>query len=436
MTSESGDAASTRVDARPDPTSPEGSAVGAGGLPETEDMPEPGLSRRQQRKNRPRTKGQKIRRRIVIGFVALSGVAAIWFGLSFAPYARDSNGEPVAVLLAEWGRDNHLGPAVAKAEDFYYAHFATVPVGGVPTEAALVDRPSEAPTAPGPTSPPSAAPRPHLNPPPTLTSPAAATVAGEGVWQPVGTPVDGRHAIYVARVRPDGVHTSVLASLMWIDTKLTHAMLVPGYIEPGGPNPSDGALPKRYWPQVLANFNGGFRLQDSNGGYFFQGTTVAPLVPGRASAVIGRDGSVQIGSWGRDVSMSANTSVVLQNLDLIIDQGRSKVQPGAGFQWGATTSGETYAWRSALGVRADGSLVYIGSPGLSAESMANTLLRAGVVRAMVLDMNNWWVAGFYFNHDANGAPICAKFDPNIAEGCDRFLKRYKRDSFQILAAPR
>ena len=106
--------------------------------------------------------------------------------------------------------------------------------------------------------------------------------------------------------------------------------------------------------------------------------------------------------------------------------------PGS-FTWGATTHGETYAWRSALGIRADGSLIYIGSPGLSAQTMADTLISAGAQRAMVLDMNNWWVAGFYFGHDSAGNPICHKLDPNIQEGCDRFLNRYKRDSFQVLA---
>jgi hypothetical protein len=162
---------------------------------------------------------------------------------------------------------------------------------------------------------------------------------------------------------------------------------------------------------------------------------VAPLVRGRASAVIGTDGSLQVGVWGRDVSMSPGVSVVLQNLNLIVDHGRSMVGAGQNFQWGATTHGESYAWRSALGQRADGSLVYVGSPGLSAQTLASTLVRAGVVRAMVLDMNNWWVAGFYFTHTPTGAPVCAKLDPHIQEGCDRFLKRYKRDSFQILARP-
>lgn len=388
------------------------------------------LSRRQRRKNRPMTRGRYVRRRIMVGVGALFALGAIWFGVTFVPYVRDSNGEPVSVLLAEWGRDNHLGPVVAKAEDFYYAHFATVPVGGQPTENALINPPS----ASASTTPPLTT-HAHLNPPSTLVSPASSAVPGEGVWQPVGSPVHGLSAIYVARVRPDSVHTSVLASLMWIDTKLTHQMLVPGYIEPGGPNPSNGALPKQFWPSVLANFNGGFRLADARGGYYYQGTTVAPLVAGKASAVFGKDGSLTVGAWGRDVSMTPSTSVVLQNLDLIVDNGKSMVQPGAGFVWGATTHGETLAWRSAVGVRADGSLIYLGSPGLSAQSMADTLVRAGVVRAMVLDMNNWWVAGFYFTHTSTGAPVCAKLDPNIAESCNRFLNKYKRDSFQVLAAP-
>jgi hypothetical protein len=110
------------------------------------------------------------------------------------------------------------------------------------------------------------------------------------------------------------------------------------------------------------------------------------------------------------------------------------VKAGDGFAWGATTHGENAAWRSAIGERADGSLVYIGSPGLTASAMADTMIDAGVQRAMVLDMNNWWVAGFYFTHDATGAPVCKKLDPNIQEGCDRFLNRYKRDSLQFLAA--
>jgi Phosphodiester glycosidase len=368
------------------------------------------------------------RYRVLGGLGVVLIAAGGWFAWSFSGYVRDSQGEPTSVLLSEWGRDHHLGTEVAWAENFYYAHIATVPTGGVPSISAII--PDQAKPA-GPTT----ATHAHLQPPATLVSPAAHSLPGEGVWQPVGSLVDGLPAVYVTRVRPDAVHTSVLASLMWIDTDLTRSLLVPGYIEPGGPAPTQGALPKADWASVLANFNGGFRTADSRGGYYYQGDSVKPLVSGRASAVISTTGQLQVGAWGRDLRMTPKVSVVLQNLDLIVDGGRSMVAPGDNFQWGATTHGESLAWRSALGQRADGSLVYIGSPGLSAQTMASTLVSAGVVRAMVLDMNNWWVAGFYFSHQPNGTPVCAKLDPNIAEGCNRFLARYKRDSFQILAAP-
>ena len=380
---------------------------------------------------RPDTRARRIRRRTFRAVLAGLAVTTVWFGLTFYGYVRDSQGEPTSVLLAEWGRDHHLGGVIATAENFYYSHIATVPVGGSPSLSPVID-----PTLPGAgAGGPLKATRLHLQPPPTVISPAASPLPLEGVWQPVGSTVGGLPAIYATRVRPDAVHTSVLASMMWIDTDLTRTILVPGYIEPGGPAPSQGALPKALWPSVLANFNGGFRLQDSQGGYFYQGTTVAPLVTGKASAVLYKDGTIKIGAWGRDVAMTPAVDVVLQNLNLIIDAGLSKVASGSGFQWGATTHGESFAWRSAIGQRADGSLIYIGSPGLSASSMADTMLRAGVVRAMVLDMNDWWVAGFYFNHSPTGQPLCTKLDPAIQEGCDRFLKRYKRDSFQILAAP-
>ena len=375
-------------------------------------------------------------RNTLLVILAVILAAGAWFAATFIPYVRDSQGEPTSVLLATWGRDHGLGPVVATAEDFYYAHFDVTPTGGVPTESTDFNGASgptsgAAPTTPGGTTPP---PRAHLKPPATVVSPVhGGAIKDEGVWQPVASKVDGNTAIYATRVRPDASHTSVLASLMWIDTSLTKMMYVPGYIEPGGPNPYDGALPKNLWPDVLANTNGAFRLQDSQGGYFYNGQTVAPLVNGQASLIVDKKGHVTIGAWGRDAKMNPNIAIVRQNLSLIIDAGKSKVQEGDGFTWGATTHGENAAWRSAIGQRSDGSLVYIGSPGLTASAMADTLIKAGVHRAMVLDMNNWWVAGFYFNHDANGKPECAKLDPNIQEGCDRFLHRYKRDSLQFLA---
>jgi len=421
---------------------------------------------------RHRREPGRVRRIITWSIVGVVGSVVIWSGASFYGTYKDSDGEPMSVIVATWMRDNHMGPLVAQLENVYYRYVDKPQVGGQPTLSADlgsednagtdnsdlgVVRPAtntsestplllapaipttsnQAPAA-STTTPitPTATPLavPHLDPPNALVSPAKSPQPKEGVWQPVASYVNGQPAVYVTRVRADGVHTAYYASAMWIDTSLAKAMFVPGYQEPGGPNPYNGALPKDLWPAVLANFNGAFRLDDSQGGYYYKGKTVRPLVDGKASTVINKDGTIKIGKWGRDVKMTKDVDVVRQNLNLIVDNGKSKVTNGAdNVVWGATTDKESLAWRAAIGQRPDGSIVYVGSPYLSADGLANVLVLAGVEHAMVLDMNNWWTAAFYFRHAKDGKPLCRKLDPSIQEGCDRYLNKYKRDSFQFLS---
>ena len=396
---------------------------------------------------RHRRRSRVILRSVVVAVVILAVGVLAWVALTLRAEFADSNGAPRIVVVATWMRNNNMSSLTARLEDFYYTYVDKPQVGGAPTVSADLSsdvasadvQPGTSPaTAPAPSasdSAPTPMERSHLDPPDTVVSPVTPAEPKEGEWQPVGTLVDGIPAVYVTRVRADDVHTSYYASLMWIDTTLAKTMFIPGYQEPGGPNPFQGALPKEYWPEVLANINGAFRLDDTQGGYFYQGTMVRPLVDGRASAVIYKDGTMKIGRWGRDLTMTPDVDVVRQNLNLIVDGGESKVSSARdNVVWGATTDKESLAWRAAIGQRADGSLVYVGSPYLSAQGLANALVGAGVQQAMVLDMNNWWTAGFYFKHDAAGNPVCRKLDPAIQEGCDRFLQPYKRDSFQFLAS--
>ena len=55
--------------------------------------------------------------------------------------------------------------------------------------------------------------------------------------------------------------------------------------------------------------------------------------------------------------------------------------------WGSTLGSIPDVWRSGLGVRRDGSLVYVAGPSLEITQLAALLVRAGCVRAMTLDMN-------------------------------------------------
>ncbi len=61
-----------------------------------------------------------------------------------------------------------------------------------------------------------------------------------------------------------------------------------------------------------------------------------------------------------------------------------RVQNNDPARWGHTLGNQVLVWRSGLGVTADGALVYVAGPGLSAYTLAQLPVRAGAVRAMEL----------------------------------------------------
>ena len=134
-------------------------------------------------------------------------------------------------------------------------------------------------------------------------------------------------------------------------------------------------------------------MSAANGGYYTDDKTIIPLRTGAASFVVYKNGSFALGQWGSDVSMTPSVVSVRQNLDLLVDNGQ--IVPAAydanSSAWGATLGGGLYVWRSALGITANGALLYVGGPGLDIYNLANIMVHAGAVRAMELDINTDWV---------------------------------------------
>ena len=394
----------------------------------------------------------RIRNSFLVLLVLLMGFGG-WFAYSLTQTAAATPGAPREVVLATWARDHGLAPVLARAEELYYSTIAKPEEGGAPTVSMdvateeSVEVPEEVVASAPDLATLRAVPesevrvpveRAHSTPPDALTLPVGDPMPKEGQWQPVGDLVDGIPAMYLTRLRPDATHTSVVMSMLWIDPQLSQTMFVPGTTEPGGPNPYNGGLPKDQWDSLLANWNGGFRLDDSYGGYVYDDTVVKPLVDGQASAVFYRDGTMDIVKWGRDVKRTGREILaVRQNMELIVDKGKSQVADSdIWWKWGGpSVRGATLTWRSAVGVREDGSIVYAAGPSLSASALADALIRAGVQRAMVLDMNGWWSAGYTFKHNDKGALVCKKIQPEMPNECHRFLDGFMRDSFQILSRP-
>jgi hypothetical protein len=92
--------------------------------------------------------------------------------------------------------------------------------------------------------------------------------------------------------------------------------------------------------------------------------------------------------------------------------------------------------RSGIGSTASGALVYVAGPALTARSLAESLQRAGAVRAMALDINPEWVTFNFFSHP-NPAALslvnAAKLYPQMQRPADRYLgpTRESRDFFTV-----
>jgi hypothetical protein len=237
-------------------------------------------------------------------------------------------------------------------------------------------------------------------PPPSyahLTSDALATgptgLVPAATWR-------GQTAAWVAR-SPGGI------ALMSFNQRLVELHLHSGTIDAGAAGwrfgPSVAGSEGRH---LLAAFNGAFRLSTGSGGFMADGRVAAALRSGLGSVVTYADGSTDIGSWGSEVPAHGQPVVsVRQNLSLLIDNGTPSSNLGCLTCWGATLGGVADPARSALGITADGHLIWAGGEHLTVSDLATALLAAQVVRAVELDINPEWVAGYLYGHRGGHGPL-------------------------------
>jgi hypothetical protein len=317
---------------------------------------------------------------------------------------------------ADWLRAHHAALIADALEQYYYNHHAP-PKGG---------RPATLNSVPPPSGRPSTVPTAGMARPAAIPLVVIPGLAGEGQWTPTGAVVHGVPAMYVAQFRADDIYTSQITSAVWIDPGLLRVALMPGAQEPGGTWTQPPEVMGAALSTIVAAFNGGFRMADAHGGFYLDGRQAVPLQPGAVSMVIYSDGHVDIGRWGSEVAMTPRVTAVLQNLVPIVDHGRTA--PDATYSdsriWGATLGANTVVARSGVGVTASGALVYVAGPALTARSLAESLQRAGAIRAMALDINPEWVTFNFFGHPHPANPgdlVPAKLYPQMQRPADRYL---------------
>jgi hypothetical protein len=182
--------------------------------------------------------------------------------------------------------------------------------------------------------------------------------------------------------------------------------------------------------QLLAAFNGGFKLSAGAGGYEQERHVISPLLTGYASLIIDRSGRARIAAWGYGAPARGEAVYsVRQNLQLLVEHGQPTAAAADWYAWGATLGGGEYVARSALGEDASGDLLYAGSMSASPEDLAQALADHGARIGMELDINPEWVQLDVASRP--GGPLTAKV-PGQYRPADQYLLGWSRDFITVL----
>ena len=207
-----------------------------------------------------------------------------------------------------------------------------------------------------------------------------------------------------------------------------------GSEDPGaaaGPVRAGSAVRGAARTQLLAAFNGGFKLSAGAGGYEQEGHVISTLRRGLTSLVIDRSGQARIGIWGHGVPARGEAVYsVRQNLPPLVLNGKPTAAAADWGLWGATLGGGAYVARSALGQDAAGELVYAASMSATPADLAFVLAYAGARIAMELDINPEWVQLDVAGRP--GGPLRAAVHGQYRPA-DQFLVGWARDFIAVEA---
>ena len=259
--------------------------------------------------------------------------------------------------------------------------------------------------------------------PASISVVSAPEISGAQWHQTGATSAIGQQLVDVTHVDAGAI------ALMWMDAPALSFRFIPGYQYPeGSPQRSIDHTPSTWVPNMVAAFNGGFHLSDDVGGYFYDGQVVKRLRPGLASLDVTNTGRISVGVWDRTVNSTAGFEVIRQNLQPLVWHGKTQAFPSdSASAWGRANGGLSHANRTALGERADGTVVFAYGYNVQAYEMADALVSAGVRTAVMLDMNKSWPTGYYYEPTGVDRPKGHRILPAIYRNPDTYFAQFKKD---------
>jgi Phosphodiester glycosidase len=355
--------------------------------------------------------------------------------VSYVKAMTQRSDSSLGIRTVEWLRDDGARGIVNQVENWYYSLNAPAKGGpgikALPTQAGILAAQSQSQSQGRSQSRTAKQRVPPYYRPPRIKPVLHPALVGEGVWHATFVGGGSRPPVLITSYRPTPDYPALVAGVAWIDHTRTSVMLYPGISEPAVAMPNRGPeeVPMNIRGKLVATFNSGFKLQDSGGGFAYDGHTYAPMTSKLATIVRYADGRMNIIAWNGGADAGPDIVFARQDLPLIVNHGQPNPNLSDGPEWGATLGNAILVWRSGLGIDRHGNLIYAAANDLTVASLAQILIHAGAVRAMELDINSYWPSFITYHFPDAQQP--SNLLPDMVRSPLRYLAPDDRDFFAV-----
>lgn len=390
-----------------------------------------------------------------VGLWVLGAIPLLVLGLWIAVNRIEWLGPMVADgLRSVIGKD-----AVAKLEDVAYAIqdrvFQYTRSGEAPKAYWEVPSPSATNAAPPPQAPvaePGTEGEPLPRPvPPEDVGPVHKewSAPGDGTWLAIAVPdvPNAPVSMWKTLLHPDKNRSWAEVFVVALDVASVDIHLVAGSKEPIATVPGaenverPGRVPEALENEVLAAFNGGFKMEHGGYGMRVGETTFIAPVPLTCAVASFEDHHFEVASWEKLAERESQMRWWRQTPGCMVEEGKmnARLLSGNTKKWGATLDGETVIRRSAMGVDANGKYVYFGiSNHTTANAIADGMTHAGAVTVAQMDVNFSYPKFVLFERqEPNGKRLAAALASGFEFSEDEYIrKRNPRDFFYVTSRQR
>lgn len=257
---------------------------------------------------------------------------------------------------------------------------------------------------------------------------------GDGVWIPLLDPRRPEEAPRMMKtlLHPDHSRSWAELFVVAVDLRTVRVMPVMGYQEPRTDKKEaenyvrPAKIPEKHYGALLAAFNGGFMAEHGSYGVYFDGITFIDPKDDACTLAQYLDGTFTVATWSRIKERASEMEWFRQAPNCMYED--NKMHPALkayhARKWGATLDGETVIRRSAVGISADGQILYIGiSNHTNAKVMALGMNHAGAVAVAQMDVN-WSYPKFVTYKKGEGDLL---YPVALAEGFEFNDKLYLRE---------